>query len=225
MILRDSRCLSPGESRILPNPHLKGLTPPGFFHTSIEGDNAILTGPFDDTSEVLKRVSQIAGSSAVLRLSRRTAHHVVVSWEDIDPWLKTLVEVVMSNVAAETDIVHLKAAAQGSTPATEARLPPLGFIAIECFFTRPSGDPFNQKTWQFPILHELAIGTAESQVVTSQDYDDNFLDRFVAAGQVLADRGCVGLITSCGFLALAQSRCVAMSFANSQNEQKRERSD
>lgn len=97
---------------------------------------------------------------------------------------------------------------QGLTFAGLVRLPPLGFIAIECFFTRPPGDPFNHKTWSFPILHELAVGTTEAQVVTSEDYDDTFLDRFVAAGQALARRGCVGLITSCGFLALAQGRCV-----------------
>lgn len=87
--------------------------------------------------------------------------------------------------------------------------PPLGFIAIECFFTRPPGDPFTNETWNFPLIRELAVGTAESQVVTSSDYDDAFLDRFVDAGKTLADKGCVGLITSCGFLALAQSRYVA----------------
>jgi hypothetical protein len=91
----------------------------------------------------------------------------------------------------------------------DSALPPLGFIAIECFFTRPPGDPYNEQTWTFPLLRQLAFGTAESQVVTSTDYDDKFLDRFVDSGKALADKGCVGLITSCGFLALAQSRCVA----------------
>lgn len=97
-----------------------------------------------------------------------------------------------------------------TSPATCNSLPPLGFIAIECFFTRPPGDPFNQQTWSFPLIRELAVGTAESQVVTSKDYDDDFLDRFVTAGQSLADQGCIGLITSCGFLALAQRRCVSI---------------
>jgi hypothetical protein len=95
---------------------------------------------------------------------------------------------------------------QHISPAAYNSLPPLGFIAIECFFTRPPGDPFNQQTWSFPLIRELAVGTTESQVVTSADYDDEFLDRFVVAGQTLADQGCVGLITSCGFLALAQRR-------------------
>lgn len=88
----------------------------------------------------------------------------------------------------------------------DTSLPPLGFIAIECYFTRPPGDPFNAQTWAFPFIRQLAVGTSESQVVTSSDYDDAFLDRFVDAGKALADKGCIGLITSCGFLALAQSR-------------------
>jgi len=107
----------------------------------------------------------------------------------------------MTNSATQADdlLQQISAAAYSS-------LPPLGFIAIECFFTRPPGDPFNEQTWPFPLIRELAVGTAESQVVTSEDYDDEFLDRFVVAGQALADKGCVGLITSCGFLALAQRR-------------------
>jgi hypothetical protein len=100
-------------------------------------------------------------------------------------------------------------AKQWTSNEEDSSLPPLGFIAIECFFTRPPGDPYNEQTWTFPLLRQLAFGTAESQVVTNTDYDDTFLDRFVDAGKALADKGCVGLITSCGFLALAQSRYVA----------------
>jgi hypothetical protein len=95
---------------------------------------------------------------------------------------------------------------QQSSNGTDNSLPPLGFIAIECFFTRPPGDPYTEQTWTFPLIRQLAVGTAESQVVTIADYDDAFLDRFVDAGKALAEKGCVGLITSCGFLALAQSR-------------------
>ncbi|KAL1584469.1 hypothetical protein WHR41_06263 [Cladosporium halotolerans] len=110
-----------------------------------------------------------------------------------------------------SDVLSKKAdaAKPQSSNQVDPSLPPLGFIAIECFFTRPPGDPFTNETWNFPLIRELAVGTAESQVVTSSDYDDAFLDRFVDAGKTLADKGCVGLITSCGFLALAQSRLAA----------------
>ncbi|KAL2815805.1 hypothetical protein BDW59DRAFT_166620 [Aspergillus cavernicola] len=83
-------------------------------------------------------------------------------------------------------------------------LPPLGFIAIDIHFHRPPGDPFNQQTWPFPLIRIQAEGSSESQVVTNDTYDDEFIDRFVQAGSKLAAQGCVGIITSCGFLAMAQ---------------------
>ena len=82
--------------------------------------------------------------------------------------------------------------------------PPLGFIAVECFFTRPPGDPWNEQTWPFPLVREMAKGSTASQLVVGQKYDDAFIDRFVEAGMKLADKGCIGIITSCGFLAMAQ---------------------
>lgn len=45
-------------------------------------------------------------------------------------------------------------------------------------------------------------------VVTGQEYDEAFIARFVEAGQKLAAKGCVGIVTSCGFLAMAQPECV-----------------
>lgn len=86
--------------------------------------------------------------------------------------------------------------------------PPLGFLAIEVNIHRPPGDPYNPRTWPFPLLHELVEGSGESQIVTSNTYDDALILRFVEAGKKLADKGAVGLITSCGFLALAQNRYV-----------------
>lgn len=83
---------------------------------------------------------------------------------------------------------------------------PLGFLAVEVDIFRPPGDPFNQKTWPFPIIREKVTGTSEPQLVTSEPYDDDFIERFVAAGVKLAERGAVAIITSCGFLALAQKR-------------------
>ncbi|KAJ8117067.1 hypothetical protein OPT61_g1662 [Boeremia exigua] len=83
-------------------------------------------------------------------------------------------------------------------------LPALGFLAVEVSIHRPPGDPFNPLTWPFPLIHALVPGSSEAQIVTSTSYPAEFIDRFVAAGQELAAKGCVGIITSCGFLALAQ---------------------
>ncbi|KAF5503107.1 Dimethlysulfonioproprionate lyase [Colletotrichum fructicola] len=89
-------------------------------------------------------------------------------------------------------------------PEDQASLPPIGFIAVQCFFYRPAGDAFNENTWAFPVIRELAEGSREDQLVTKVAYDDAFIDNFVAAGKKLAERGAVGILTSCGFLAMAQ---------------------
>ncbi|KAF4339735.1 aspartate racemase [Fusarium beomiforme] len=86
---------------------------------------------------------------------------------------------------------------------------PLGFLAVEVDIHRPPGDPFNENTWPFPLIREKVTGTSESQLVTGGNYDDEFINRFVAAGLKLAERGAVGIITSCGFLAAAQTRLAA----------------
>ena len=91
-----------------------------------------------------------------------------------------------------------------SETAVDSTLPPLGFISIDIHFHRPPGDPYNNKTWPFPILREQAENSTESAVVTGDEYDGAFIDSFVKAGQKLAAKGCVGIITSCGFLAMAQ---------------------
>lgn len=96
-----------------------------------------------------------------------------------------------------------------------AAQPPLGFLAVEVDIFRPPGDPYNDKTWPFPLIREKVTGTSESQIVTSTAYDDAFIERFVAAGQRLAERGAVGIITSCGFLAMAQKRYLLRSASNS----------
>ncbi|KAF9733453.1 aspartate racemase protein [Paraphaeosphaeria minitans] len=89
-------------------------------------------------------------------------------------------------------------------PSQHQATPPLGFLAVQVSIRRPPGDPFHPSTWPFPLIHALVPGTSESQIVTSTAYPPSFIDRFVAASNELAERGCVGIITSCGFLALAQ---------------------
>lgn len=88
-------------------------------------------------------------------------------------------------------------------------LPPLGFIAVDVHFHRPPGDPSNGRTWPFPLLREQVSGSQLDNIVTKDQYPQQFIDSFVSAGLKLAERGCVGLITSCGFLAMAQPEVAA----------------
>lgn len=84
-------------------------------------------------------------------------------------------------------------------------LSPLGILTIEVEIPRPLGDALNKHTWPFPLISIRVSGSLLDQVVTNDDYPDDFIDRFVKAGQELADQGCIGIFTDCGFLAMAQS--------------------
>ena len=107
-----------------------------------------------------------------------------------------------------SDALHLKAiqpiTMTAPAPERNESLPPLGFIAVDVHFPRPPGDPFNELTWPFPLIREQAQGSQLGQIVTKDSYPADFIERFVEAGQKLVDRSCVGIITSCGFLAMAQ---------------------
>lgn len=83
-------------------------------------------------------------------------------------------------------------------------LPPMGFISLDIHFHRPPGDAWSEGTWPFPLIREQAEGSTEEVVVLPHKYDQGFIDRFVAAGEKLAAKGCIGIITSCGFLLMAQ---------------------
>jgi hypothetical protein len=89
-------------------------------------------------------------------------------------------------------------------PSNGSTLPPMGFIAVECHFVRPAGDGYNERTWPFPLIREEAPGSLVPNLITDKTYDQDFLDRFVETGKKLAARGAVGIMTSCGFLAMAQ---------------------
>lgn len=83
-------------------------------------------------------------------------------------------------------------------------LPPLGFIAVDVHFHSLPGNLFNELIWPFPIIEAQAEGSQLGQIVTKDNYPEDFLDRFVEVAKKLASKGCLGIITSCGFLAMAQ---------------------
>lgn len=90
----------------------------------------------------------------------------------------------------------------GTMPVNER--PPLGLIASAMNIHRAPGDVGCQRTFDFPLIQENTEGALLVSMVSDHDYDEELLDRFVATGQKLIDRGAVGLVSSCGFLALAQ---------------------
>ncbi|KAK4892960.1 hypothetical protein LTR27_008688 [Elasticomyces elasticus] len=90
----------------------------------------------------------------------------------------------------------------GINDATNQR--PLGLLISEINIFRAPGDVNNYRTFDFPMIQEMAKDSLLVRLVSSKAYDQDFIDNFVAAGQELVARGAVGIITSCGFLVLAQ---------------------
>ncbi|CAG9996993.1 unnamed protein product [Clonostachys byssicola] len=89
-------------------------------------------------------------------------------------------------------------------PDNQNERPPLGFLATEINFHRPPGDGFNNRTWSFPLIQQVAKGSLLVQLVSKDEYPEEFIENFVKASEILIAKGCVGIITSCGFLAMAQ---------------------
>lgn len=86
--------------------------------------------------------------------------------------------------------------------------PPLGLIASAMNIHRAPGDVGCSRTFGFPLITEITEKALLVSMVSDHDYDEELLDAFVESGQRLIDRGAVGLVSSCGFLALAQTTYV-----------------
>lgn len=91
-------------------------------------------------------------------------------------------------------------------------LPPLGALCLDYTedIHRPPGDPLNELSFPFPLVHEKVKNASLWRVVDSEEYSHDFLVGFASACELLAAQGAIGVITSCGFLAQAQKRLAAM---------------
>lgn len=94
----------------------------------------------------------------------------------------------------------------------DEELPPLGALNLDYTddIHRPPGDPLNEDSFEFPLIHQLVEGATVQSVVFSGVYPDEFVQKFADACNKLQERGAAGVITSCGFLAQLQSRLSAM---------------
>jgi len=80
-----------------------------------------------------------------------------------------------------------------------APLAPLGILILDTAFPRLRGDVGCAATFSFPVRIAAVAGASVDAVVHRAS--DALLPAFVAAGRALADEGCVGVVTTCGFLA------------------------
>ncbi|GMF99996.1 unnamed protein product [[Candida] boidinii] len=87
-------------------------------------------------------------------------------------------------------------------------LKPLGALCLDYTddIHRPPGDPLNELSYHFPVIHEQVKQGTLWNIVNSNAFSDEFLQNFIDACQKLEERGAIGIITSCGFLAQVQNR-------------------
>jgi hypothetical protein len=84
---------------------------------------------------------------------------------------------------------------------------PLGILILDTGFPRAVGDVGNPRSFDFPVLYERVAGATVARTVHQDPAP--LLDAFVEAGLRLAAAGCVGITTTCGFLALFQRALAA----------------
>jgi hypothetical protein len=87
---------------------------------------------------------------------------------------------------------------------TKAAAPCLGILMLDTQFPRILGDVGNADTWPFPVRYATVPG-ATPQAVVCEDLEP-FVEDFIAAGRDLVTEGCIGIATTCGFLALIRPR-------------------
>jgi hypothetical protein len=83
----------------------------------------------------------------------------------------------------------------------------LGILTLDTAFPRLRGDVGAAETFPFPVRYATVPGAHVEDVVHLAR--DDLLPKFVAAAQRLADEGCVGIATTCGFLARWQRELAA----------------
>lgn len=74
----------------------------------------------------------------------------------------------------------------------------LGVLVLDTAFPRIPGDLGAPETFAFPVRHAIVRDAGVEEIVHRRG--DALLPRFVEAGRALADAGCAGIVTTCGFL-------------------------
>ena len=83
----------------------------------------------------------------------------------------------------------------------------LGILMLDTRFPRIPGDVGNPATWPFEVEYAVIPG-ATPQAIVCEDTAP-FVEAFVAEGARLVARGCAGIATTCGFLALIRPQLAA----------------
>lgn len=87
--------------------------------------------------------------------------------------------------------------------------PFIGIVMLDTAFPRIPGDVGNPATFPFPVRYRTVAGADVPAIVRRQAPDPALLAGFVAAARALEADGAVGIVTSCGFLSVAQDMLAA----------------
>lgn len=88
---------------------------------------------------------------------------------------------------------------------------PLGILMLDTRFPRIEGDIGNPASFPFPVIYEQLQGIGPADAVSAAPDRPRIRMALEHNARRLADRGAVGVSTSCGFLALFQAELAAVS--------------
>ncbi|HEX2891731.1 aspartate/glutamate racemase family protein [Vineibacter terrae] len=88
---------------------------------------------------------------------------------------------------------------------------PLGILMLDTRFPRIAGDIGNPASFSFPVIYERLEGIGPPDAVSASPDRARISRALAANARRLAQRGAVGVATSCGFLALFQAELAAVS--------------
>jgi hypothetical protein len=84
---------------------------------------------------------------------------------------------------------------------------PLGVLTLDTRFPRIRGDIGCAGTFAFPTVHAVVPQATPAAIVHGRSRER--LAQFIAQGRALATAGCIGITTTCGFLARWQAALAA----------------
>ena len=88
---------------------------------------------------------------------------------------------------------------------------PLGILMLDTRFPRIVGDIGNAETFPFPVIYQKLEGIGPNDAVAAAPDRPRIRAALAANAKALAEKGAIGISTSCGFLALFQQALAMVS--------------
>ncbi len=83
--------------------------------------------------------------------------------------------------------------------------PHIGVLMLDTAFPRILGDVGNPASYDIPVRFHIITGADVPDIVSAKPPPDALIAQFISGAQALEASGAIAIITSCGFLAHAQT--------------------